>query len=29
MMCGKYGSLFHIVIGLVHMVVVGRGYHVR
>lgn len=29
MMCGKYGSLFHIVIGLVHMVVVRGGYHVR
>ncbi len=29
MMCGKYGSLFHIVIGLVHIVVVMGGYHVR
>lgn len=29
MMRGKYGSLFHIVMGLVHMAVVGGGYHVR
>lgn len=29
MMCGKYGSLFHIVMGLVNMVAVRRGYHVR